>query len=281
MNRRKIRPLIIGKDGSGKSALAATFPKLMWVHLFDPPDKAGVYLARGEAGDLEAGKYCYFQDVHSEKDGSTIIRIEYWGESNPNEPKSYLRYIGRMAAFERELIESKVQTAVFDSVTHFELATRFCSENSVQKFNQDGELTRDPRKHYGYSAHAIEQFVMTRWPNLIMCNAIMIGHPGELEREDGDDGEVVMSVRTVEVPGKIATKIGTSYNEVWRVYIDGKGNRRVQTRQRPNLPYSCKTSVGFIDGTYPHYDALWASLTSSEDNAKIVHSENPRTETKG
>jgi len=261
--QRKIRPAVIGKDGIGKSAFAATFPKPMYVFLFDPPDKAQEYLRRGEAGDIQAGKYGYFQEVHSTKTGDRIIHLEYWGEVNPNEARTYGRFVSRTANLERELVEQKVETAIFDSATHFELMVRFYSESYFQP------SVKEPRLHYGYSAHAIEQYVMTRWPNLIMCNAVMVGHPGDYEKEEVDkgSGEITRVVRTIDVPGKIGSKIGTAFTEVWRVYMNEENERRLQTGARPGLPYACKTAIGIKDGIPAHYEALF----EKEEKEKVEH----------
>jgi hypothetical protein len=260
--RKKIRPLILGKDGAGKSWMVATFPKKMLVFLTDAPDKADAYLRRGIPGEIEKGQFCYFQNVFSEKDPEKlIIRVEYWGESNPDNPTSYGRFISRTANLESEITAESYQSVVLDSATAFELMARYYSENNINKGVKDG------RQHYAFSSHAAEQFIMTRWPNLIATNAVVIGHYDE-QKDESDDGEKVVVKSMIALPGKLPNRIGSQYSEVWRVYIDSAGNRVLQTSPRPGNSFACKTSVGFKDGIFPHYESIWQSVEEEKKDGE-------------
>lgn len=266
--RKKIRPLILGKDGAGKSWMVASFPKKMLVFLTDAPDKADAYLRRGVPGEIEKGQFCYYQNVFSEKDPKKlIIRVEYWGESNPDNPTSYGRFVSRTANLEGEITTEGYQSVVLDSATAFELMARYYSENNINKQNNKGELTKNGMLHYAFSAHACEQFLMTRWPNLIATNAIVIGHY-DLQKDSSDDEERVEVKQMIALPGKLPNRIGSQYSEVWRVYIDREGNRVLQTGPRPNNSFACKTSVGFKDGIWPHYESLWGSVENAVAQVK-------------
>lgn len=255
MPPRKIRPLIFGQDGAGKSYFAATFPKPMLVILFDPPDKASEYLNRGVAGEIESGPLCYFQNVFSTTDPEKrIIRVEYWGESNPEHPTSYQRFMARTANFEKEIASEGYETVILDSVTSFELACRYYSKYGINAANADG------RAHFNFSMQACEQFIMTRWPNLIRANAIAIAHYDE-QKAESEDGETVTTKKMIAVPGKLPNRIGTAWSEVWRVYKETEtGQRRLQTQERPRNSFVCKSAMHFVDGGVPHYEALWAGL---------------------
>jgi len=206
------------------------------------------------AHEIEKGPYCYIQNVYSQNDpDKLIIRIEYWGESNPENPTSYGRFVSRTANLEAEITQEGYQSVVLDSATAFELMARYYSENNINKGAKDG------RQHYGFSAHACEQFIMTRWPNLIATNAVVIAHYDD-QKDDSDDGEKSVTRKMIALPGKLPNRIGSQYSEVWRVYIDDAGNRVLQTQPRPNSSFACKTSVGFVDGIFPHYESLWKSV---------------------
>src|SRR5216684_29166 len=224
--RRRIRPCIIGRDGAGKSWLAATFPKKMLVCLFDAPDKAGEYLKRGIAGDIEQAQHCYFQNVFSASDPERlIIRVEYWGEANPSSPTSYGRFVQRSSTIEAEIVSESYQTVVLDSVTAFELAARFYSEY----------------------------------------------------RADATDSGLAVSRKMIAVPGKLPNRIGTQFSEMWRVYQDDAGGRHVQTQPRPSPNnFACKTAIGFEDGVYPHYEALWKSV--KQNDKPLLAAQNTPTE---
>ncbi len=268
--RRRIRPCIIGRDGAGKSWLAATFPKKMLVCLFDAPDKAGEYLKRGVPGDIEQAQHCYFQNVFSASDPERlIIRVEYWGEANPSSPTSYGRFVQRSSTIEAEIVSESYQTVVLDSVTAFELAARFYSEYRANATNADN------RAHYNFSMHACEQFVMTRWPNLVFANAIVIAHYDE--QKDETDSGLAVSRKMIAVPGKLPNRIGTQFSEMWRVYQDDAGGRHVQTQPRPSPNnFACKTAIGFEDGVYPHYEALWKSV--KQNDKPLLAAQNTPTE---
>jgi hypothetical protein len=269
MVQRKTRPLIIGIDGAGKSYLLSTFPKPLWVFLFDPPDKAHVYLDRGEPGEVQGGKYSYYQEVFSRKSGDPIIRIEYFGETNPEKAESYMRFFGRASTIPADLVANSVATAGLDSITHFDIATRMNSQSMINKVNKDGSpMKLSDWANHNYSRHAIEQFVMTTWPNLIMVNAVVIGHPGEFVKTEDESGEGIQVVRTVDLPGNLGSKIGTSFSEVWRVYIDDQGVRRLQTQRRPKNPYACKTGLGIPDGIEAHYRAIFEDNTAVDTAAE-------------
>jgi len=243
----------------------------MLVCLLDAPDKASEYLKRGVPHDIEPDPRtkCYVQNIYSNKDPDRlIIRVEYWGETNPLEPTAYGRFVGRLSSLEKEIAEVPYATVVLDSVTALELAARYYSENNVNKFNAKGEETREGRLHYAFSMKACEQLVMTRWPNLIGTNAIVIAHYEE-HQDESDDGERIVSKKTIAVPGKLAGRIGTQFSEVWRVYVDESGQRVLQTTARPRNQFNCKTSIDLPDGSYPHYKII-ETLFEQEDGAKPV-----------
>jgi hypothetical protein len=108
-----------------------------------------------------------------------IIHLEYWAEVNPNKGETYMRFISRAANLEQELIQNQLATGLRQRHA-FRIDDALLLRVERNKYNKNNELTKEPRKHHGCSAHAIEQYVMTRWPNLIMCNVVLIGSESNL-----------------------------------------------------------------------------------------------------
>jgi len=258
--------LLMGRPGAGKSHFAATFPKPMLVFGFDPAGKEDPYLDRGTAGPITEAKsknglYSFaYRDIYSKKEkGRVIIRYEYWGESNPIKPDRYPTFMARTMALEQEIRESGWKTIVLDSATYFELTARAFSENGVNRLNDKGEVTKDQRIHYGYSAHACEQYLMMRLPNLIMCNTIAITHIDEQKdySSGAEDGAVVRKMAAL--PGKLPNRIAGGYGECWLIYRPNPAGkeRLLQTQEREGSMFDCKSLKRFPDPCPAHYELLW------------------------
>jgi hypothetical protein len=247
--------LILGRPGSGKSTLIATMPKRLLVIMTDPPGKEQPYLDRGIAGAIEAGPNCYFRNVYSKKDPKEwIIRIEFWGEPNPAEPSMYAHWIARSVRLEQDIREWGIKSIALDTATYFELCARYYS---LGRLNRD---VKDGRQHYAFSTNACEQYIMMRFPNFLLCNSFVLCHIDDQKDEsEGAEGGVVTR-KMAALPGKMPNRVSGGFGEVWRVYVDEGGNRVLQTQQRPNNTYDCKSLLGVPDFTYPHYEAVKKAL---------------------
>lgn len=253
--------LLMGESGGGKSSLCATFEKPMLVFLFDPPGQERAYLKRGKPSAILKSDHCYYRDVISATTGKLIIRIEYWGEPNPLKPTAYPRFVTRTTQLEAEIEKLGWKTVVADTATYFELSARYYSENSINSNNKRGEA------HYGFSAHACEQHLMTRWPNLLMANSIVCCHIDD-QKVDAPDGSGTKIVKLPAFPGKLPKRMPAGFGECWRVYYAGqkagKAVHLLQTHRREENAFECKTAVGVMDGCVPHYDAIWKSIEKQE-----------------
>lgn len=264
MTHDKIHGLVLGRPGAGKSTLAASAPKPMLVALTDPPDKAQPYLDRGLAGDIQKNDLCYYREVFSKKEPEkVIIRIEYWGEANTSEPTAYPRFLKRFANIEGEIATVGWQTLVLDTATYFELAARYYSEFGLNRDVKDG------RQHYAFSAKACEQFIMMRWPNMLLANTLVLCHIDD-QKDEADSEEGGMVIRKMAaLPGKMPNRVAGGFGEVWRVYKDDStGQRILQTQQRANNTFDCKSLKGFPDYLFPHWEAIWKAL--EEKQAKEI-----------
>jgi len=254
-SHERIHLLLMGRPGGGKSTLCATFPKPMLVFGFDPAGKEKAYMDRGKASDIKKGDQCFYREVYSNTEPSkVIIRYEYWGEPNPFKPTAYPRFVARTTGLEAEIEKIGYQTIVADTATFFELSARAYSEHSFQKDSKDG------RQHYAFSTHACEQYLMMRWPNLLLCNSIVCCHIDD-QKDESDEGTVIRKMAAL--PGKLPNRITGGFGEVWRVYYAGKDKANkpihlLQTQQRPGNNYDCKSLLNIKDGIPPHYEALWS-----------------------
>ena len=250
--------LLMGLSGAGKTTLCSTFEKPELVFLFDPPGQERAYINRGKATGIKKSDHGYYREVYSTTTGKLIIRIEYWGESNPFKPSAYPRFVSRTANLEGEIEKEGWKTVVADTATFFELSARYYSENSFQKDVKHGQ------QHYAFSTHACEQHLMTRWPNLLLCNSIVCCHFDD-QKDEAEDGSGVVTKKMVALPGKLPNRIPGGFGEVWRVYYagadkEGKAVYLLQTQRRPSNSYACKSAMGVKDGIIPHFDAIWKSL---------------------
>ncbi|MDE2233249.1 MAG: AAA family ATPase [Patescibacteria group bacterium] len=259
--------LLMGRPGGGKSTLCATFPKPMLVFGFDPPGKERAYMERGTASGIKKGDRCFYREVYDPPDPSkVIIRYEFWGENNPVKPTAYPRFVARMASLEHDITKYGYQTVVGDTATFFELSARTYSEYSINASVKDG------RQHYAFSAKACEQYLMMRWPNLLLCHSIMCCHIDD-QKDDSEEGDVVVR-KMAALPGKLPNRISGGFGEVWRVYFAGKSTKGkpihlLQTQPREANTYDCKSLLHIPDGIQPHYEAIQATLTKNKTQESV------------
>lgn len=253
----RIHLLAMGRATGGKSFLCASFPKPMLVFGFDPAGKEKSYLERGKPGPITKGDHCYYREVFSASDPSkVIIRYEYWGESNPQKPTAYARFVARTANLEAEIAKVGYQTVVADTATFFELSARYYSEYSLNKDVKDG------RQHYAFSTKACEQYLMMRWPNLLTVNSIVCCHIDD-QKDESEEGGVVIR-KMAALPGKLPNRMPGGFGEVWRIYYagekDGKPIHLIQTKGRNGNAYDCKSLLGVKDAIPNHYEAVVRSF---------------------
>lgn len=260
--------LLMGRPGGGKSTLCATFPKPMLVFGFDPAGKERPYMERGTGSGIKKGDYCFYREVCDLADPSkVIIRYEFWGENNPMKPTAHPRLMARMAGLEQDISKCGYQTVIVDTATFFELSARTYSEYSINASVKDG------RQHYGYSAKMCEQYLMMRFPNLLLCNSIVCCHIDD-QKDDSEEGGVVVR-KMAALPGKVPNRMCGGFGEVWRVYFAGKTAKGkpihlLQTQPREVNTYDCKSLLHVPDGIQPHYEAIQAALTKETKTQESV-----------
>src|SRR4029077_362541 len=122
---------------------------------------------------------------------------------------------------------------------------------------------KDGRQHYAFSTKACEQYLMMRWPNMLMANTIVVCHIDDQKDESEEGGAVIRKMAAL--PGKLPNRITGGFGECWRCYYAGsdKGGKAIhllQTRARTGNTFECKSLLGVKDPVAPHYQAIISSL---------------------
>ena len=246
--RPPIHALIIGDAGGGKSTVAATFPKPMLVHSFDPLGKEIPYLKVGDMQPVQLpipGGTPY-RDVVSKKSGKLLIRIRYYLDADMTHPDAYRRLLADLAKLQAEYAEWA--TVVFDSTTFAELAAR--------KWHQYGlnPQAKDPRQWFGGSTDLLEELIMGRVAALPM-NAVVIAHVDE--EKDELHG---MMLRSPKLPGRLRKGAASAFPELYRAFVgkDGDTGERVHLLQtQADAIWNCASQINAPNPCVPYYSALW------------------------
>lgn len=248
--RPPVHILNFGDPGAGKTTFAATFPTPGMVFSFDAYGKDAPFLRLGEEREepeeMEDGTIA--REVFSRETGELLWRIEYYGETDPESPSAYTRYLNAMHYFNKEE-RKKWATCVVDSVTSMAMCARNQSEYKLNKG------AKEPRQHYAYAAKQVEQQLVQRFPNFLM-NVIAIAHVSE-EKDDVHG----YFLRNPSFPGKLRRAAGGQYTEVYRSYYeratkDEPEGYFLQTREGGG--FNCMS--GMLEAPDPcvaSYDAIW------------------------
>lgn len=249
-NYPTIRVLLEGEPNTGKSTFASGFPSPKLVLLFDPPDKGRPYCDAGIEGEPQDANGVIYRDITSAKTGKLLTRVEYFSEMSlaPESASAYERFLTRAAALDKDLVNYR--TLIFDSATFFELAARKHSEYSLNRGVKDG------RQHYGLSRHECEEWLMRKFPSLILHNVVIIAHLDLLKNDI--TGEII---KTAAVPGKLANSLGAGYGEVYRCFTqrDESGGTSYWLQTRSHDGYNCSSLIKASDPCIADYRALWSN----------------------
>ena len=239
----KMKILMYGPSGVGKTTLASTFPGPHFVD-FDN----GMLSVAGQ--DIE-----YFT-INSRPTVDPDY-IELFGEKVAGQ-NAYLKGLALIEHWGNTLTSD--QTLIVDSLSFW---NDYTVEHVLQLENQ-----RKPRiQDWGAAQKLLELTVEAL--NNIDCNLIVIAH--EQFVKDDESGFISWLPLTI---GKLATKIPIYFDEVWRCYsepgrgadrdtqiygIETKPTRRTTAKSRLHLPFQ------FTDATYASIMAAW-KLTQTQHN---------------
>ena len=253
-----IHVLVYGEAGAGKSQFASTFPKPIYVAMWDGIGKDMPYRKRGQAtqvfDDTEISGLQYREvwlvdDEGHAKSKRPIIRIDYFMDVNPKDPRAFERWQARLVDIEDFLIAGKFKTLVFDSTTSAELLARKLHQHRLNK------TSKDPRQWFAGSTDLLEESLMGALPSLITTNVVVVSHISE------DKDEVAGTfVRNPLAPGRLQKRLASRYGEFYRAYVsrDDDGERYWALQTTIDDRYNAATQIGAPDPCEPTYNALFA-----------------------
>ena len=248
-----IHCLVYGDPGSKKSTFAATFPTPGIVISCDPHGKDQPYWRRGIPSalklaslggpdELTPGLTYPYREVVSKKTGELLWRIEYYHDTNPQEPFAYPTLLQRMARLHDEY--SKWKTLVFDSVTFFELCARKYQQYHVMPDS------KEPRRWYAGSTEAVEEMCLIRLGVLPM-NVVLICHVDE--QRDEVSGSFL---RNPAAPGRLSKRLPAGYAELYRAFVDPT-EKWFGLQTQSDGRFNAASQIPAPDNCEPHYKALW------------------------
>jgi len=269
-DRPFIHLLLYGDSGAGKSTGAATFPTPQLVFSFDPVGKELPYLRRaGSRIDGETDDGTPYSEILSTKTGESLVRVEHYIDSDPQQPEAYTRFLLRLAEMDAEmrstyealralgspgaiphqLIAPAWKTLVIDSVTFMELAARKLAQYKLNK------NAKDPRQWWGASTDTLEEVLMFRF-GAVRTNVVVIAHADE----DKDDVHGFY-LRNPRAPGRLRKSLPSAYNEFYRAYVrrTDEGDREYLWQTRSDNLWNAATQVGAPEPCVPHFSAIWTS----------------------
>jgi hypothetical protein len=246
--REPVHVLIYGDSGSGKTTGASTFPKPMLVFMWDPHGKDTPYRKVGVSSDLGADQFgTPYREVYDPGNlgGDALIRIEYYHNPAPKNPRAYPTFLQRLESFD-PVVEGWA-TVVFDSVTYMELSARKWDQYIVNP------NTREPRQWFGASTNLLEEALMMQagsWP----VNVVVVAHVDE----DKDEVHGTF-VRSPKAPGRVRKGAPSGFSELYHASVgrDDKGEVFYYWQTRSDSVWNAASQVDAPNPVAPHYDALW------------------------
>ena len=207
--------------------------------------------------DLEMDPLGYpFREVLDKK-GQTVVRLEYFAESYPEDPNMWIVYTKRL----NELYVNGFggfKTYTLDSVTSMEMTSRLFGK----KLNPKG----DQRHWGGYRTDQLEQ-VLCMGLAAVPINIVLCCHCSE-EKDDVNGS----FVRTLHAPARLGEKRGlvSQYAEIYKMFVgrDEKGNSIHQAQTQPDSMWAAATQIDAPDPCWPSYDELWVNWDST--NGKVL-----------
>jgi hypothetical protein len=248
--------LLYGYFGVGKDTLAAKFPGDRLVLFLDGRggNEFPYFEGAKSISDIltyELGKDCYgepilveYQDVTAEDD--TLTRIEYHSSLAANNPTVSDVLELRLGMFNSE--QENWETLIVSSLSAANLEAMY-----MEQFIKN-PTTKESRQWRGGAADFLERIIFGQ-RSFRNANVVYIAHTAL--KDNGETGEVL---RTVALPGRLATQAGNFFGEVWRLYV--KTNHETGQRERwlqtdGDGRYQAKTHLNPPCPCLPKLDEVW------------------------
>lgn len=266
-----LHALIYSVSGYGKSTLAATFKKPLFVIAYDRWDNIKPYMRLGKEvyradeyeGEIEARKAtaAFYQKLHipvtdvRDEAGKLLARIEHYYDDDPDRFTAYPRFVERMKLFNgNPKLWRQWGTAVLDSLTFFQAA----AVGWERTVNNPGKQNR--LNNFGEGRVHVEGLLYNRLGSAD-TNVLVLGHELQKELKSGTGGVI----RGIAAMGELSTQIPAGFGEVWHLVTErdehGELVRRLRTTTHEDDDgnrWFAKTQEGVPDGCAPTYEAIWA-----------------------
>lgn len=248
-NRPPIHVLIYGHPGSGKSTFAASFPRPIYVAMFDPFGKHLPYVKGATETVSEGGVVPTTMALFppNEERDEPDVDIEHFVDGEyPPKPGTKMAYTLFRENFHNTL-KMDYATIVIDSITMMAIAARKESQYFLNP------SARDPRQWYGHATEMLEECLMVQCGS-VNKNVVVIAHVSE--EKDELHGSMV---RNPAAPGRMRTGIAAAFGEFYRSWVEigekGEQNYRIQTKG--DRVYNCTSAIEAPNNCVAHYDNLW------------------------
>ena len=265
MLRPKLKTIVFGHTGAGKSSFAGTFPKPMLVLMGDGMGKDypywktwnGYFLSGDRIGELQqyqiegSDTIISYRDIQHD-DG--LVRIEYYSDPEPEKPTSFSKLQNRLTVMHKEF--GYWETVVADSLTSFEYWSRM-----RQMFVMNPQA-KEPRQWYNQSKEDIERNLKYRIAAYPM-NCVLVAHV-DAERDESALANAIL--RNPEAPGKLRGNLAQQWMEMYYAYIrvGDKGERMYLLQTQQNMIFNAQTQIMAPDPCWNHYNALWANFDAQQ-----------------
>lgn len=228
-----LKILIYGLSGSGKTCLAAGFPGPILFMDFD--------------GKVDSAAKFY----SGQEDRLAAIEVKQLASNLTKSPIEELNRIVREELIPQQKTGEMVfKTLVIDSLTTFSMLTlnHILQTNPGIKRTISAQGQQPCMQDYGILRREFQKLI----PGLLSlpCNVVMLGHIST--EKDELTGELV---RGPHMDGSFARDLPIYFKEVWRSFIDSKGQFMAQTKS--DAKYSCRSQIkGLPDPLSLSYDEI-------------------------
>lgn len=227
--------LVYGNSGSGKTCFAAGFPTPM------------LYLDFDNKVDSAAA---YYKQDKERLDGIDVRVLSPSLTVNPI--AELLKIINEELMPQERSGTMKYKTLVLDSITTFSAAclNYIVDSNPGIKRNVSKQGQQPGLQDYGILKREFQKLI----PGILglPMNVVMLGHISS--EKDDLTGEII---RGPLMDGSFSKELPIYFKEVWRSYVDEKGQHLLQTKS--DYKYSCRSQTPGLENPLPMQYAKFAA----------------------